>query len=94
MSNFALHEVLRNLNVHRRFILVCLDEGVWGLGEGSWVPNLCPPVPASSIHRSAWKGNSANFACRSFSKVCPIISRTAHVFAPIRALDYLPCSNS
>jgi hypothetical protein len=58
MPNFALHEVLRNLRIHRRFIMVCLDEGVRGLGEGAWVPNLCPPVPAPSIHRSAWKGNS------------------------------------
>jgi hypothetical protein len=69
MLNFALHEVLRNLSIHGRFIVVCLDEGVRGLGEGAWVPNLCPPVPAPSIHRCAWKLNSANFAFTEFSDV-------------------------
>ena len=52
------------------------------------------PLPLALIHPSAWKWHSANFACRSFSEVCPIIGLTAHVFAPIRALDYLPCWNS
>jgi hypothetical protein len=69
MLNFALHEVLRNLSIQGKIFVVCLDEGVRGLGEGAWVPNLCPPVPAPSIHQSAWKGNSANFAITEFYEV-------------------------
>jgi hypothetical protein len=53
MQDFALHEVLGNLSVQGRFFVVCFNEGVRGLGEGAWVPNLCPPVPVPSIHQSA-----------------------------------------
>ena len=40
------------------------------------------------------RGVSPNFACRSFSEARPIIGCTAHGFAPIRALGYLPWWNS
>jgi hypothetical protein len=45
MLNFALDEVLRDLSTQGRFFVVCFNAGVRGLGEGAWVPNLCPPVP-------------------------------------------------
>jgi hypothetical protein len=65
MLNFALDEVLRDLSTQGRFFVVCFNAGVRGLGEGAWVPNLCPPVPVPSIHPSAWNRNSRKFAPRN-----------------------------
>jgi hypothetical protein len=72
MLNFALDEVLRDLSTQGRFFIVCFNAGVRGLGEGAWVPNLCPPVPVPSIHPSAWNRNSRKFISNILHSPAPI----------------------
>jgi hypothetical protein len=85
MLNFALHEVLRNLSIQGRFFVVCFNAGVRGLGEGGWVPNLCPPVPVPSIHPSAWNRNSANFAFWGFCESSSAEMSNWHIHRSLRA---------
>ena len=70
--------ILRSLpGIHRQFIAA--RYGIGGVGLTSeqllllsraarWFP-LDPPFSLASIHRSAWKGHSANFAVTESSEV-------------------------
>jgi hypothetical protein len=87
MLNFALDEVLRDLSTQGRFFVVCFNAGVRGLGEGAWVPNLCPPVPVPSIHPSAWNRNSRKFGCKILHNLTLVPLKTpvqAPCIAPAR----------